>query len=336
MQASAFKLEPRVLRENDVMNVSVQTNCEQLYACKHGERCICAHIPVGDRERLWKNLPIWPELRKTRIVRPTWGLPVPGNWKKLHVVQLLSCRPIFFFFSFFCTIGCHLVTCKSNAPQRSQPASERDTHMLEVPLHVVCEWRVPTGTGCTGKFQPWLCDSTCHWASTEWRPPPTTAPPGAPSPSQTGPRTVSPLLTNDQHPQSQEQPVALGLAAPSTAATSLIAVPSPWRVLTMVASTANCVPPCSGKPSTATSNRRASGPIWDLQIQISDQNVRGDASPSLVAHAGSNTFQGETSFAQLVRKLRGDGQRHQGSGHTGSYAPLEEEATGGDATRTAW
>ena len=39
-------------------------------------------------------------------------------------------------------------------------------------------------------------------------------------------------------------------------------------------------------------------PICDLQIQITDQNVRGDASPRLVAHSGSDTCQGETSFAQ--------------------------------------
>ena len=51
-------------------------------------------------------------------------------------------------------IGRHLVTCKSNAPQTSQPAPERETHVLEVPLHVVREWRVPISTGCTGKFQP--------------------------------------------------------------------------------------------------------------------------------------------------------------------------------------
>ena len=47
-------------------------------------------------------------------------------------------------------------------------------------------------------------------------------------------------------------------ATPSTSAAPFLAVPSPRRVLTMVASIASCGPPNNGNPSTATSSLRAS------------------------------------------------------------------------------
>ena len=108
-------------------------------------------------------------------------------------------------------------------------------------------------------------------------------------------------------------------ATPSTSAAPLIAVPSPWRVLTMVASTANCAPPYSGKPSTATSSRRASARSG---ISKSRSLTR-----TFVVTRPLASRHTRASAPLPVRKLSGDGQ---GSGHTGSRARLEEEATGGD------
>ena len=124
----------------------------------------------------------------------------------------------------------------------------------------------------------------------------TTTPPGAPSPSQAGPRTVSPLLTIVQQPQSPEPPVALGLAGRGVrlslrrlAAVKAIlsTVPSPWRVLPMVAFTANC------EPSTTTSSRRAStrsGASKSRSLTTTLVVTRPQNPPAISLHVGGSKF----------------------------------------------
>ena len=152
-----------------------------------------------------------------------------------------------------------------------------------------CERRVTVGTGCTGKFQPLrqhvplgkhhlilqACSARRRNNHPSWR-----AFAFASRPMN---------WTNDHQPQSQEPPVALGLAG--RRAQGLLATPRCGQSHTVDFNSApNCCPVpvesandgcihcqlCSANSHFESCIR----PIWDLQIHISNQNVRGNAFPS--------------------------------------------------------
>ena len=113
-------------------------------------------------------------------------------------------------------------------------------------------------------------------------------------------------------------------ATPSTSAAPLLAVPSPRRVLTMVASIASCAPPNNGNPSTATSSLRAStcpgpGPSKSRSLTKTFVVTRPPTSRQMRAVA--------------LSRANGDDQRRRRSGHTGNCAQWEVKASGGGASR---
>ena len=77
----------------------------------------------------------------------------------------------------------------------------------------------------------------------------------------------------------------------------LLGPPSPCKALTSVVSTATWAPPCNGRPSTTTSNLRASSSVA-VGRSVPHKNICADSATCLSADSGSGTFQRKTSATE--------------------------------------
>ena len=108
-----------------------------------------------------------------------------------------------------------------------------------------------------------------------------------------------PLTTCRQPPEREppSQPWPLGLSTPgrsSLCASWLGSGPHRPSVL----STANCTPPCNGRPSTTTSKRLLFPGTGTPQVHVSHKHVRHDSAPCFPADSGGRTLQSEAPPSQ--------------------------------------